>query len=149
MLWLERVRLWVQSHRAVHRQLPPAAEPVRGGYRGSGGGGGYRGGGGGGGFGGMSLTTRWVLGGLFVTMLGFGGCCGLGGWRAQNTEAPSATDGKGESRHGRSQRKTRTVAVSAEQLLQEFQTDPDAADKKYQGEVSGDFRRRGTRGAEE
>jgi hypothetical protein len=98
----------------------------------------------------MSPVARWVLGVTVVVMLGVGGCCGLGAWRFNRAVKDVEKQMEQAKADAEAHRKARTVVVSATQLLQEFQNDAAAADKKYKGkylEISGVVERSGQDGS--
>ena len=118
---------------------PICAEPVRN-VRSGGRGGGY------GGSGGGSTVWRWLIGGAVVAVLGVAGCCGLGMWRMGQAMKDVQQQIEQAQAEAEAKRRERTVVVPAAQLLQEFQDDPVAADRKYKGkylEVSGVVERGG------
>ena len=101
------------------------------------------------GFGGTGWL-RWVLGGLLVAVLGVGGCCGLGIWRMGTAIQEAQKAMERAKADAEAERQARTVVVDAAQLLQEFQGDAAAADRKYRGkylELSGVVERAGTDGS--
>jgi hypothetical protein len=98
---------------------------------------------------GMPPWVQWVLGGVLVALLLVGGCCAVGMWRLNTAfdEAREAME-QAEAR-AVADRKARTVAVSAADLVREFAADPAAADRTYKGrylEVTGVVERVGTDG---
>lgn len=107
-----------------------------------------RGGGGGGAPSGMmSPLARWLIGGSLALLFSFAGCCGLGAWRGNRMAQDWQEEAERLKAEAEAERKTRTVTVTAEQLLREFQTDPDAANQRYTRkylEVSGVVERTGT-----
>jgi hypothetical protein len=116
---------------------PICAEPVRN-VRSSGGG--Y------GGSGGTPQWVWWLVGGLGVAVVGVVACCGFGAWKMNQFAENAAQNFEQIQAAAEADRKARTVVVSAADLLKEFQTDPAAADDKYQGkylEVTGVVERRG------
>jgi hypothetical protein len=89
---------------------------------------------------GLSPVLRWVLGGALVVVLGMAGCCALGMWGMGRAVKDAQQQMEQARADAEANRRARTVAVPAAQLLQEFQADPAAADQKYRGkylEVSG------------
>jgi hypothetical protein len=85
-------------------------------------------------------VLKWVIGGMVAVVLGVAGCCGLGMWRMGQAVKDAQQQMEQERAEAEARRRARTVAVSAAQLLQEFQDDPAAADRKYAGkylELSG------------
>ena len=115
---------------------PICAEPVRN----------VRSGGGGGGFGGSSNSLKWVLGGIGIGVLVIAGCCGVGLWRTGAFVRDIQQGAAQAAAEYEAKRQARTVVVTAEELLQEFQKDPVAADEKYAGkylELTGVVERAG------
>ena len=95
---------------------------------------------------GMASWVRWVVGVVAVVVLGVAGCCGLGMWRMGSAIQDAQKAMQEAAAKAEADRKARTVVVAAADLLQEFQNDPAAADRKYKGkclEVSGVMERRG------
>ena len=95
---------------------------------------------------GMASWVRWVVGVVAVVVLGVAGCCGLGMWRMGSAIQDAQKAMQEAAAKAEADRKARTVVVAAADLLQEFQNDPAAADRKYKGkylEVSGIVERRG------
>lgn len=116
---------------------PICAEPVRN----------VRSGGGPLSFGGMPPWLQWVLGAGLVLLLLVGGCCAVGMWRVNTAFEEAREAMKQVEADMEADRKARTVAVTAAELLREFRDDPAAADRKYKGrylEVSGVVERVGT-----
>jgi hypothetical protein len=88
---------------------------------------------GGGGIGGLSPVLKWVLGGMAVAALVVAGCCGLGMWRLGTVVEDARKEMERAQAAAEADRKARTVAVAAADLLREFQVDPAAADRKFAG----------------
>jgi hypothetical protein len=103
---------------------PICAEPVRNVRSGGGGGGGSI-------FSGMSDSLKWILGGIAIGVLAVGGCCGVGIWRTGAAVRDFQEQALKAQAEFEAKRQARTVIVSADALLQEFQKDPAAADDKY------------------
>jgi hypothetical protein len=104
---------------------------------------------GGGRLGGWPLVLRWIFAGAVALVVGVAGCCGLGSWRMGSALEDAQEAVEKARAEFEAQRKARAVAVAAADLLQEFQDDPAAADKKYKGkclEVSGVVERTGKSG---
>jgi hypothetical protein len=104
---------------------------------------------GGGGFGrpgGWPPVLTWVLGGVLAAVLLIGGCCGIGLWRFGNGMQNMQQEIQRAQEQAEADRKARTVAVNAADLLGEFRADPAAADRKYEGkylELTGIVERTG------
>ncbi|HVK10949.1 MAG TPA: hypothetical protein VM597_19420 [Gemmataceae bacterium] len=117
---------------------PICAEPVRN-VRSSGGGrGGF--------LSGMPDALKWVLGGLAIGALAVVGCCGVGMWRMGAGMRDLQEQALKAQAEFEAKRQARTVVVSAEELLKEFEKDPAAADEKYAGkylELTGAVERTG------
>ncbi len=95
---------------------------------------------------GLHPLTRWLMFGAVAVLLSCGGCCGFGLWRGNKAVKEFEKEVEQANADAEADRKRRTVAVSAAQLLEEYQTDPVAADRKYKGkhlEVSGVVERSG------
>jgi hypothetical protein len=93
---------------------------------------------------------RWVLGGVVVAVLSVGGCCGLGMWRVSMVLKDAEKAIEHAKADAEADRRARTVVVSAAELVQEFQNNPVAADRKYKGkylEIAGVVDRTGTDGS--
>lgn len=89
---------------------------------------------------------RWAISGVVVLVLGIGGCCGYGTWFTGNAFRDAHQEMERIKAEIEADRKARTVVVAAKELLQEFQDDPAAADKKYTHkhlEISGVMERSG------
>jgi hypothetical protein len=100
---------------------------------------------GGGGFGGFYFG-RWIIGAAVGVMLAVAGCCGSGMWRMGGAIRDAQHAMEEAQLKFEEDRKLRTVVVAAKDLLDDFQHDADAADKKYKGkflELSGIVERRG------
>jgi hypothetical protein len=85
-------------------------------------------------------VLRWVIIGTSAAVLAIAGCCGLGMWRLGGVLQQAQEQAERARVEEEAKRRERTVVVPAEQLLKEFQDDPDAADRKYKGkylELSG------------
>jgi hypothetical protein len=101
---------------------PICAEPVRnvrsdrGGYSG---------------MGGVSPVLKWVGVGLLVGVLLVAGCCGIGMWKLGDAVQDAQRQMELAQAKMEAERKARTVVVSAAELLNEFNTAPTEADKKY------------------
>jgi hypothetical protein len=83
---------------------------------------------------------RWAVGGAVVLVLSVAVCCGCGINQLNTTLQDAQNAMKQAQANAEADRKARTVAVKAADLLQEFKTDPAAADRKYKGkclEISG------------
>lgn len=96
---------------------------------------------------GLSPLVRWIVGGSLVALFAFAGCCGLGAWRGQRAVRDFEQQMTEAKAKAEIECKARTVTVTAAQLLQEFQTDPAAADRKYKHkylEIGGVVERNGT-----
>jgi hypothetical protein len=118
---------------------PMCAEPVRN-VRG------YRGGGGGGGFGALSTPLKYIIAGTLIGLLGVGACCGVGIWRMGDAMQDWQKQALQAQAQAEAERRARTVAVSAADLLMEYENDPAAADEKYVGkylEITGIVERTG------
>lgn len=102
---------------------PMCAEPVRN----------VRGEGAGGGTGRLSPVLKWVLGGVVVAALAVVGCCGLGMWRLGTVVEEARKEMERAQEAAEADRKARTVAIAAADLLREFRDDPAAADRKFAG----------------
>src|SRR5207253_9321963 len=88
----------------------------------------------------LPVWLRWVLGGVLAVVLCVAGCCGLGMWSLNRMMRDAQKAIEKAQADAEAARKARTVVVAAAQLLQEFQDDPAAADRKYKGkhlEISG------------
>jgi tRNA_anti-like len=116
---------------------PMCAEPVRnvrsGGPRSSG-------------LSGMPPALKWILGAAVIAVLGVSGCCGLGMWRMGNLVQDAQKEWERAQAAKEADRQARTVVVNATELLQEFQKDAAAADRKYSGkylEITGVVERTG------
>ncbi len=97
-------------------------------------------------FGFMPLWLRWFLAGAAAVVLCAAGCCGLGLWRMSGAIQDAGKMIEQAREKAEAERRARTVAVTAADLLKEFADDPDAADRKYQGkclEIAGVVERRG------
>jgi hypothetical protein len=79
----------------------------------------------------LSPLLRWVIGGTVVAVLGVSGCCGFGLWRLGTAVKDAEKAVERAKEQAEADRKARTVVVTAARLLQEFQDDPAAADRKY------------------
>lgn len=115
---------------------PICAEPVRN-VRSDGAGGGGMGG---------FFGGRWVAGAAIGIVVAIAGCCGSGMWRMGGAIQDARHAIEEAQAQMEADRKTRTVVVAAKDLLDDFQQDADAADKKYKGkflELSGIVERRG------
>lgn len=88
---------------------------------------------GGGRSGGWPPVLTWILGGVLAVVVFVGGCCGIGLWRFGNQMQNMQQQVQEAQAQAEADRKARTVAVHAADLLAEFKADPDAADKKYDG----------------
>lgn len=96
--------------------------------------------------GGWPPVVKWVVAGALAVVVLFGGCCGLGMWRFGNAMRDMQKEIAQAQAQAEADRKARTVAVNAADLLAEFKADPDAADKKYDGkylELTGTVERTG------
>lgn len=116
---------------------PMCAEPVRN-VRSGGGRYGRRGG--------WPPIVTWIVGGAIAAVLLIGGCCGIGLWRVGNGMRNFQQQIQEAQEQAEADRKARTVAVNAADLLREFKADADAADKKYAGkylELTGTVERTG------
>jgi tRNA_anti-like len=94
----------------------------------------------------MPPMLKWVLGGAVAVVLGVAGCCGLGMWKMGRVIENAQKEAERMQAEREAERKARTVVVTAADLLQDFQTDRDAADQKYAGkylEISGVVERHG------
>jgi hypothetical protein len=88
--------------------------------------------------------VRWVLGTALIGLLGVSGCCGMGMWKMGSAMEEAQKAMEKERARMEEERKTRTVVVTAADLLKDFQDDPAAADRKYLGkylELSGTVER--------
>jgi hypothetical protein len=88
----------------------------------------------------------WVGGGVLAAVLGVVGCCGAAMWQMGRVVEDAQKKWEQQQAAAEAERQARTVAVSAAQLVQEFQKDPDAADAKYRGkylELTGVVERTG------
>lgn len=97
----------------------------------------------------MPIWLRWVIAGGVAAVLGVGGCCGVGAWQVNRAARDFQQEMEQERAQMEAERKARTVAVPAADLLREFAADPKAADRRYRGkclEVSGVVERVGTDG---
>ncbi|AWM38451.1 tRNA_anti-like protein [Gemmata obscuriglobus] len=95
----------------------------------------------------LSPTARRAIGGGFLVMFVLAGCYGLGIWGGNRTDRDVERQMAEVRAQIEADRKIRTLGVSATQLLQEFQTDPTAADQKYRRkylEIDGVIERNGT-----
>lgn len=93
-----------------------------------------------------AVWMRWVIGAAVVGVLSVGGCCGFGLWRAGLAIKDAQKMVDEQRAKAEADRRARTVAVPAAQLLQEFQDDAGAAERKYRGkclEISGVVERSG------
>jgi hypothetical protein len=116
---------------------PICAEPVRN-VR-SGGSGGFH-------PGGWSPVVKGILLGVLICTLLVAGCCGAGLWRFGGAMRDVQKQVAEAQAKMEAERKARTVAVHAADLLKEFQADPEAADRKYKGkylELTGTVERVG------
>jgi hypothetical protein len=94
------------------------------------------------------LPLKWIIGGVVIVALVL-----VGFWARGSRPQRAAFDNRDKSAERakaqmEAQRRTRTVVVSAAELLKDFQSDP-SADQKYKGkylEVSGFVGRVGTDG---
>lgn len=96
--------------------------------------------------GGWPPIVTWVVGGAVAAVLLLGGCCGVGLWRVGNGMRNLQQQVQEAKEQAEAERRARTVAVNASDLLHEFQTDPDAADRKFDGkylELTGTVERTG------
>jgi hypothetical protein len=82
-------------------------------------------------FGGMPPVLKWVLAGAVAAVVGFAGCCGLGVWQMGKGLQDAQKEWEKAQAEKEADRKSRTVAVNAADLLQEFQKNPAEADRKY------------------
>ena len=79
--------------------------------------------------------SRRVLTILGIAALCVASCCGLGMWRL-GTALQDAQSAIEKARlDAEADRKARTIAVAAADILQEFQNDAATADRKYKGKV--------------
>jgi hypothetical protein len=102
----------------------------------------------GGGYGRSSSNKvlMWVLVGVVAAVLAVGGFCGVGIWRMGKQLEDFQAEAMRIQAEQETNRKARTVVVSAADLLKEFQDDAEAADEKYAGkylELSGVVERNG------
>ena len=98
------------------------------------------------GTGGSSTIVRWVLIGLVVAAVGMGACCAVGMWLWGTAIEDFQEDFKRAQAMAEAERKARTVVVTAQQLLKEFQENPAEADRTYRGkylELTGVVERTG------
>ena len=96
--------------------------------------------------GGWPPVLTWVLGGVLAVVILIGGCCGIGLWRFGNGMQNLQQQIQEAQEKAEAEKKARTVAVNAADLLAEFKADPDAADKKLDGkylELTGTVERTG------
>lgn len=105
---------------------PICAEPVRN-VRGYAGGGSRSSGGG------MTPVVKGVLIGAVVAVVAVVGCCGVGVWRMTNAVRDMQKQMEDAEAQAEADRQARTVVVAATDLLKEFEADPAAADRKYEG----------------
>lgn len=120
---------------------PICAEPVRGGRSGRRSSGGE----------GLSPVVRWLLFAGLGAILSVAGCCGLGAWQGGRALRDAQQQMERARAEEEARRKARTIVVTAAQLLKEFQDDPEAAGRKYEGkylEMSGVVERVGRKGNE-
>ncbi|HKB05317.1 MAG TPA: hypothetical protein VKD90_24045 [Gemmataceae bacterium] len=92
----------------------------------------------------------WVGGGALALVLGVAGCCGVTMWRMGRAVDDFQKDLVKQMEQAKAaaeaDRQARTVVVTAAQLVDEFQKDAAAADRKYAGkylEVTGVVERTG------
>jgi len=91
-------------------------------------------------------VLKWVLAGAVAAVLGVAGCCGLGMWQMGKGIQDAQKEWERQQAAAEADRKARTVVVAAADLLQEFQKDAAAADRKYAGkylEITGVVERTG------
>jgi hypothetical protein len=91
-------------------------------------------------------VVKWVLSGLVIVVVGVMGCCALGMWQMNRMVKDAEKEMERVREQAEADRKARTVVVSTAQLLEEFQKEPEAADRKYKGkvlEISGIVERSG------
>lgn len=96
--------------------------------------------------GGWPPVLTWVLGGVLAVVILVGGCCGITFWQMGKAARNFQQDMVQAQAQMEAERKARTVAVNAADLLAEFKADPDVADKKYDGkylELTGTVERTG------
>jgi hypothetical protein len=89
---------------------------------------------------GPAQWLRWGLTGGAALLVTVAGCCGLSMCRMGGTFQDAQTMMEKAREQAEAQRKARTVVVAAADVLQEFENDSAAADKKYKGkclELSG------------
>jgi hypothetical protein len=94
----------------------------------------------------MSPVVKWLAIGGVVAVLGVAGCCGLGMWRMGGAIQDAREQMEQAQAKMEAERKARTVAVLAKDLLKDFQDDPEVAERKYKGkylEVTGTVERVG------
>jgi len=94
----------------------------------------------------MSPVLKWIICGAVVAVVGVAGCCGLGMWQMGRVIQDAQKEAERMQAEREADRRARTVAVAAGDLLQEFQTDRAAADRKYTGkylEITGVAERSG------
>jgi hypothetical protein len=92
---------------------------------------------------------RWVLIGTAALVLTVAGCCGLGMWRLGSAVQDAQKALLQQQEAFEADRKARTMVIASADLLQEFQMDAAAADRKCKGkilEVSGIVERTGKGG---
>ncbi|MDY3562595.1 OB-fold putative lipoprotein [Gemmata sp. JC673] len=97
--------------------------------------------------GGLSPAARRAIGGGFLLMFVLAVCYGLGMWGGNRTDRNIERQMAEVRAQIEADRKMRTLSISATQLLQEFQADPTAADRKYRHkylEIDGVIERNGT-----
>jgi hypothetical protein len=97
-------------------------------------------------FGSIPPVLKWLLAGAVAAVLGVAGCCGLGMWQMGKGIQDAQKEWERQQAAAEADRKARTVVVAASDLLQEFQKDPAAADRKYSGkylEITGVVGRKG------
>jgi|GEM_PF-3106842 len=100
--------------------------------------------------GGLPPVVKWIIGGAILVVVVIVALCGLGMWRMgkamQNFQQDMVKEAERMKAEREADQKARMVVVSAADLLQEFEKDRDAADRKYLGkylEITGVVERSG------
>jgi hypothetical protein len=78
-------------------------------------------------------VAKALLAAALTGVLVVGGCCGVGMWRMGNMMKDAQAMIEKAQAEEEANRKARTIVVDAAKLIEEFQTNPETADEKYEG----------------